>query len=250
VAAVLVLSLIAPARADDASRFALVLGGEAYGLVRASETPRRAASEAHQLVLEAEDVTTPLVSLVTAFAGGKPVKRDLRLSSGAVMRKADDARLVSVKLPALGSGGIADVTLGFAATAVTTQPLLSPAKASAPRPGARITSFRVDLAEMKAIEAPKLDAITITQRPDGSASTSDVTFETAAGGAPPFTAWQRTNGGRPAPRPTRVEYVAADGAAILALMFDRCTPTSVRPMGASGTTRITLTCAGVRARAP
>jgi hypothetical protein len=73
-------------------------------------------------------------------------------------------------------------------------------------------------------------------------TTGDIVFEAAAGGAPPFTAWQK---GRPSPRTVRIEYVGADGAAILSLQLDRCTPSAVVPMGANGTTKITLACASV-----
>jgi hypothetical protein len=107
----------------------------------------------------------------------------------------------------------------------------------------RITAFRVDVSGMQAIEAPKVDAITVTQKPDGSATTGDVTFEVAAGGAPPFVAWSKTS---TKPRALRVEYVGADGTAILKLRLDRCTPSRVLPLGASGTTRITVACAGLR----
>ena len=63
-----------------------------------------------------------------------------------------------------------------------------------------------------------------------------------------FAAWQKANGGHPAPRTVKIEYVAADGAAILELQLERCMPTEVLPQGANGTTRIAMTCGGVRAR--
>lgn len=46
----------------------------------------------------------------------------------------------------------------------------------------------------------------------------------------------------------KIEYVGAVGAAILELQLERCTPAAVVPQGANGTTRVTLTCASVRAR--
>lgn len=229
------------ARADEHTLFALDLSGARHGLVRA------AVSADHKLVIEAPELAPGLVAVIDGFVQGKPVKRDVRLTSGAVARKAEGARLVAVKLPALGSGGAADVELVLAISSLTTQPLLTVKEASAPPPGARIASFRLDLSGMQTIEAPKLDAITITQKPDGSATTGDVTFEVAAGGAPPFVAWHKASAARPTPRSLRVEYVAADGLAIMKLRLDRCTPSKVLPLGASGTTRITLTCGGVRA---
>lgn len=240
-AVVLVLGASRSASADTTGRFALEMSGERYGLVGLKST------EAAQLVVSTQDVTRPLVTLVGAFASGKPVKRDVRLASGAVIRRTNEARLTSVKLPQLGSGGAADVELAFAAAPLATQPLLS-AKESPPLPaGARITSFRVDVAGMQPIAAPKLDAVTLTQKADGSVVTGAIGFEAGAGGAPPFVAWQKSNGGRPGARTVRIEYVGADGAAILELQLDRCTPSAVLPQGANGTTRITLTCASARA---
>jgi hypothetical protein len=240
------------ARADErapASSFALDLAGVRQGFVRATVGPDKSSPSMQRLVLTAQDVAPSLATLVETFAQSKIVKRDIRLTSGAVVRKANDGRLASVKLPALGFGGAADVELGFLVAGVTTQPLLS-AKEAPPSPAsARITGFRVDLTGMHAIEAPKLDAISITQKPDGSATTGDIAIEVAAGGAPPFVAWQKssgTSGAKASPRTMHVEYIGTDGAVILKLQLDRCTPGSVTPLGANGTTRIVLSCAGVR----
>jgi hypothetical protein len=243
-------AVAAQARADGANgnRFALDLGGVRQGFVRATVEPEKTAPAQQRLVLTAQDVAPSLASLVETFAQGKVVKRDVRLTSGAVVRKANDGRLASVKLPALGSGGAPEVELGFVVAAVTTQPLLS-AKEAPPSPAsARIAAFRVDLTGMQPIEAPKLDAITITQKPDGSAITGDLAIEVAAGGAPPFVAWQKSGGvaAKAAPRTMRVEYIDSEGTVILKLQLERCTPSTVTPLGASGTTRITLACASVR----
>ncbi len=248
------------ASSTNGNRFALDLSGVRQGLVRATVGPvgpvepvervepdKRAPAQ-QRLVLTTQEIAPSLASLVQLFAQSKPIKRDVRLTSGAVVRKASDGRLASVKLPALGSGGAAEIELGFVARAITTQPLLS-AKEAPPAPStARIAGFRVDLAGMQAIEAPKLDAITITQAPDGTATTGDVAIEVAAGGAPPFVAWQKSGGAaaKSAPRTLRVEYIDAGGAVIVKLQLDRCTPSSVTPLGANGTTRIKLSCAALR----
>ena len=232
----------ARAEAPAPASFALDLAGVRQGFVRATVGPDKFAPTQQRLVLTAQDVAPSLAALVETFAQSKVVKRDVRLTSGAVVRKANDGRLASVRLPALGSGGAADVELGFVVAAVTTQPLLS-AKEAPPSPAsARITGFRVDLAGMHAIEAPKLDAITITQKPDGVATTGDLAIEVAAGGAPPFVAWQKSGAARPAPRTMHVEYIDSEGAVIIKLQLERCMPASVTPLGANGTTRIVLTC--------
>lgn len=242
-AALLPRSAYADERAPATNRFSLELGGVRHGLVRTVESAEKTPAGAPHLVVVAQDVAASLATLLDAFVQGKPVKKDLRLTSGAVIRKGNDARLVSVKLPALGSGGVADVELAFTVPAITTQPLLSAKEAPPPPASARITGFRLGVAGMPAVEAPKLDAITLTQKPDGTATTGEIAFEVAAGGAPPFVAWQKASSGKPAQHAVDVEYVGGDGNAIFKLRFDRCTPASVRPMGANGTTRITLSCA-------
>ena len=236
------LALAGSASADTTGSYALEMSGERYGLVTLKP-------DAAQLVLTTQDVPRPLVTLVTAFASGKTVKRDVRLASGAIIRRTKDARLVAVHLPQLGAGGTADVELAFTAAPLTQQPLLSvSAKESAPPPAsARIASFRIDVSGLAAIAAPKLDAITLTQKPDGTVTTGTIGFEAGAGGAPPFMAWQKASGGHPQPRTVKIEYVGADGAAILELQLERCAPTTVVPQGANGTTRVTVTCASVRA---
>lgn len=83
--------------------------------------------------------------------------------------------------------------------------------------------------------------------PDGTTVTGAIGFEAGAGAAPPFVTWQRSNGGHPAGRTVRIEYVGADGAAILELQLARCVPTAVVPQGANGTTRIAVTCGALRA---
>ena len=154
-AALATLAVAAHARSDEGARLALDLSGVRYGLVRATPTADKS------LVVTAQDITPALVALVDTFTRGAPVKRDVRLTSGAIVRKTNDARLVSVKLPALGSGGAPEIELAFAASPLTTQPLLS-VKESPPLPAsARIEGFRVDLTGMTAIEAAKVDAIVV-----------------------------------------------------------------------------------------
>lgn len=236
------------ASADDrggpSNRFALDLGGVRHGFVRASVDVEKTASGQQHLVLTAQELTPSLATILDTFARGKPVRRDIRLTSGAVIRKANDARLVSARLPSLGGGGSTDIELGFDAPAITTQPLLS-AKEAPPSPSStRIAGFRVDLTGLSTALAQKIDAVTITQRSDGTATTGEIHLDLAAGGAPPFVAWQKASASKP--RAMNVEYIDAAGAAVLELHFERCTPASVTPMGASGTTRITLACTHLR----
>jgi hypothetical protein len=102
---------------------------------------------------------------------------------------------------------------------------------------------------MAPIATSKLEALLLTQREGaGVVPVGDVTFEVGAGGAPPFTAWEAKAKApqRAAPRAMGVEYVGADGKALVKLVLDACSPVSVTPLGASGTTRIVLRCSGAK----
>src|SRR4051812_46225022 len=73
----------ATARADERARYALDMSGVRYGMVRAT------IERENHLVLGAQEIAPSLVTLVDAFSRGLPVKRDVRLTSGAVVRKAE-----------------------------------------------------------------------------------------------------------------------------------------------------------------
>ena len=226
-----------PAHAEPTNRLALELSGTRVGPVLAKAADR-------QLDVTVSEVTAPVVALASSFTQGRALKRDIRLSTGALVRKTNEAHLASIKYPAMGYGGGADVELVFAASPLTTSPLLS-AKEAPPLPaGQRITDFRIDVPGLDTSEAPKLEAITITQKADGTATTGPITFETKAGGGRTFMAWQKSKG---AARSLHIEYVGAKGAAIMKLDSERCLPTTVLPLGESGTTRVTLTCGSIRA---
>jgi len=239
------------ARADASLRvplgtFLLQLGDAKVGSVRLLEGTREGS-----LVVSSGDVSPAVVSIVEAFVAGKTLKKDLKLSAGAVMRKAEGARLSVVKLPAMGSGGAAEIELDFVAPTVTTQPLLSlKTVAATSTPGARISSFRVDLSSASvssSVPAAKLDAITLTQRPDGVVAPSpELTLEIPTGGAGPVTAWSKVHAAKASPRALGVEYVGADGAAILKVRLEGCVPTSVVPMGASAATRVVVRCVSAK----
>lgn len=244
-------SLATLAHADDhksaLGTFLLQIGETNVGVVRAMELAERPGPSAPNLVLVSSEVTPALGAIVDGFAGSKPLRANARLSSGAVSKKADGARLVSVKLPPVGAGGSTDVELGFVAPSITTQPVLSLKQASArSASGSRIAGFRLAVEGLPSGSASKVAAIAIAQRADGVATTTtpEIAFEVSAGGAPPFTAWLK----KPASRAMHVEYVGADGSTLLKVQLDRCTPTSVTPLGASAATRVTTVCGMVRPR--
>jgi hypothetical protein len=249
VLAFVTLGALGSAHAEDRSSvlgtFLLQIGETNVGSVRAVELAERPGPASPNLVLASTEVTPALGAIVDGFAAGKALRASVRLSTGAVSKKAEGARLTTVKLPSMGAGGPPDVELGFLAPSITTQPVLSLKQASARSPsGARIAGFRLGLDGLPAGSASKIDAIVVTQHADGSVSTAStaIGFEVAAGGAPPFAAWLK----KPASRGMHVEYVGPDGAALLKIQLDRCTPTSVTPLGASASTRITVACAAVR----
>ncbi|MBS2018656.1 MAG: hypothetical protein JST00_37665 [Deltaproteobacteria bacterium] len=237
----LALSVSGLAAADTGGTFLLSMGELQVGTVRATLSPEQAKPAAPNLVMSTTEVTPGVIVIVDGFVGGRALTTNLRLSTGAVVKKADRAKLTSVKLPSMGAGGAPELELGFLAPSVTTSPVLSLKQASAKTPaGSRIESFRVDVAGMPPIVASKLDAIVLVQKEAaGVTPSSDVALEVAAGGATPFVAWSK----KPTPRTTGVEYVGPDGSALVKVKLESCAPSSVTPLGASGTTRVVLRCA-------
>lgn len=227
--------------ADDRSgTFLLSMGELQVGSVRATVAPEQPKPSAPNLLMSTGQVTPGVIVIVDRFVAGRGLQTNLRLSTGAVVKKADRAKLSSVKMPAMGGGGAPEIELGFLAPSITTSPVLSLEQASAKSPnGTRIDSFRVDVSGMAPVTASKLDAIQLVQKEGtGVTPTAEIALEVGAGGAPPFTAWSK----KPAARTLGVEYVGPDGAALLKLKLESCTPASVTPLGASGTTRVVLRC--------
>jgi|GEM_PF-3010752 len=231
-----------------AGTFLLQVGdGLPVGNVRAAELSERAGPPAPNLVLTSAEITPALGAILDGFVAGKALRTSVRLSTGAVVKKAPDARLVSVRLPAMGGGGTPDVELGFLAGALSTQPVLSVKQAGTRTPvGSKINDFRVELTGLPPISASKLEALELIQHDGSVSSPRDVVLEVAAGGAPPFTAWSK----KPAPKVLGLEYVGADGRPLLKLRLDACTPSAVTPLGASSTTRVVLRCAAAAAAKP
>lgn len=245
VSAALSTSLAAHAEDGGAGgRFALQVGEASVGQVRAVEIAEKRGPDAPNLVVTAPEISPALGGLVDGFVAGRALRTAVRLSTAAVVKKSPDARLVTLKLPSMGAGGAPELELGFLASSIATQPVLSLKQASQKSStGGRIATFRVDIAGLPPIVASKLDAITLVQRDGAAAPLADIVLEVAAGGAPPFTAWSKAHAARSSPRPLGVEYVGPDGAPLVALRLDACTPSSVTPLGASGTTRVTMRCA-------
>lgn len=236
-------SITGLAIADDRAggTFLLSMGELHVGSVHASVMAEQAKPSAPNLVMATSEITPGVIVVVDGFVSGRALQTNLRLSTGAVVKKADRAKLSTVKLPPMGGGGASEIELGFLAPSITTSPVLSLKQVSAKTPvGTRIDSFRVDVSGMAPVTASKLDAIQLVQKEGaGVAPTAEIAIEVGAGGAPPFTAWSK----KPAARTLGVEYVGPDGAALLKLKLDTCTPASVTPLGASGTTRVVLRCA-------
>ena len=236
------------ALADDTSRaggtFLLSMGELQVGNVRATMAPEQPKPSAPNLVMATTDITPGVIVIVDRFVSGRPLATNLHLSTGAIVKKADRAKLTTVRLPSMGAGGAAEIELGFLAPSITTQPVLSLKQASAKTPaGTRIDTFRVDVSGMAPVTASKLDAIQLAQKEGaGVIPTTELVVEVGAGGAPPFTAWSKKKD----PRSLGVEYVGADGAALLKVKLESCTPSSVTPLGASGTTRIVVRCASAK----
>ncbi len=230
------------AAADERHAFLLSMGELRVANVHASFAPEQAKPSTPNVIATTTEVTPAVSVVLDGFLRGRALSTNVRLSTDAVVKKADRALLSTVKLPAMGSGGPAEIELGFLAGAITTQPVLSLKQTSAKAPvGSRIESFRVDVTGMAPIAASKIDSLSLAQT-SSVVPTADVALEVGAGGAPPFTAWSK----KPSARALGIEYVGGDGAALVKIRLEGCTPSSVTPLGASGTTRVALRCATAR----
>src|SRR5215212_2483866 len=86
------------AQADDRGAYELRIGGADLGSVRSV-----AGGDPEKTVTIATSAVTPaLVSELRAFYEGKAAQKSLSLHSGAIVKRATEARLSSVKLPGVG----------------------------------------------------------------------------------------------------------------------------------------------------
>lgn len=228
------------AHADTpSSGMAATLGGAHAGWVRSVEgdAPREDGTVA--LALRFDAVSPALAQIVAAWLEGRTLKTDLAVTSAAVLRKADGARIASIRLPALGFGAPEPFAIGFEAMAITSAPRFVPESDRAVPRGDRIAAFRLDVAG-KPAAVVKLGELSLKRGPSGVAPT-ELALEVDAGEARPWIAWGRSG----AAKAIRIDYVAADDRSIVRLALDGCRATAVKPTNGP-TSRVALACASAR----
>lgn len=224
--------LIAVVAADAAAAspadgvLSLRIDGVDVGTVRAT-TAGDAATKKTLTILTSEPTPALLHVLKTFLDGKAPSKQSLVLSSTAVIERANDARLVDVRLPSY-AGGSSDIALVFEAPTVTTSPSLRTASDRAKASTVRLASFRLVLGDLPTTEATRLDSLVIKTK-EGSPLPQSLAFDVPSKDAPALLAWSK----RPTPREGAIEYVSPTGELLLNVKIIGCTPTGATSQGSA-----------------
>ena len=229
-----------PAHADDRGStngaFALVLDGAESGLVRSIPAVRDGKKA---ILISTEQPSAPLLGTVRAFLDGKASKKNLVLSTPAVIQKANDARLVDVRLPSY-AGGANDLALTFEVASTSSSPSLRAASDKAKPAGLKLAGFRLSIGDLPTSEATRLDSVAVKNR-EGASVPSSFTFDVPSRDAPAYLAWAK----KAAPRDGSIEYVSMAGEPILAVKIAGCTASSARIDGP--VTHVVVQCTRARA---
>lgn len=229
-----------PAHAGGSADAALdlTLDGVDSGFVRATTIP---SDGKKSVTITAAEPTRPLIGAVRMFLDGKAPKKgtSLVLSTGAVVQKVSDARLVDVRLPSY-AGNANELLLTFEAASSTTSPSLRAASDRSKPVGTKLAGFRLTLADLPVNEATRLDAISIRNK-EGAAIPGAFSFDVPSKDAPAFLAWSKK--GASSSREGTIEYVSSTGEAILTMKVTACTATSAKIDGP--VTHVAVTCARV-----
>lgn len=226
----LVISLfVVPANA--AGSFQLEVDGARLGIVKSVE----GGEENRPLTIAFGEVTPALSTLVSGFADGRPLAtKKLTLTDGITIKRSQDARLMRVRLPAIGGGGAPDVALSFAALPLVASPWISAKTVSLPAAGSKIADARVDVGA--GIRVAKLSALEITQS-SGKGVVNEITIEGEPGSLPAMSSWAKSK----APRAIAVDYVDADVKTVIKLRLEGCGPRAFVSTPAT----LTVACASI-----
>ena len=217
-----------PASAETTQYQLEIDGASKLGLVKSLE----GGDEGRPLAVTFADVNPGLAAFVSGFAEGKPVASRLAFSNGVHVKRAKEARVLKVRLPAMGEGGSSDVVVSFTASPLQSSPWLSPRSVALPPAGKRITGARVDAGPN--IRIAKISAIEITQS-GGRGVASEITIEGEPGSLPAMATWSKAK----SPRNVTVAYVDVEMTRLVELRLEGCTPKSFVPTPAT----MTLACA-------
>ncbi len=235
-ACALLASASTQADAEDRVAYELRVGGADLGSVRSIQ----GGDPDKTVTIAASDVSPPLVAELRAFYEGKVSQKSLSLHSGAVVKRATEARLASVKLPGVGIGsgpGPAEIDLAFDVGSIKTSPSFTAAseKRSA---SAKISGFHLRVEGLRA-NVHRVDAI-LVKGVGGSTTLPPVSFVIDSVDGPAFQTWQKAKNMR---RDTNIEYTNDKGEALLKVTLQGCTP-SVTPNGP--VMQVVVTCSKIR----
>jgi hypothetical protein len=230
-AAAIVRPGAAAASSSESGALSLRIDGVEVGIVRATTTGDAASTKKTITVLTSEP-TQALLNVVKSFldsgnSKSAPPKRSLVLATGAVIEKANDARLIDVRLPSY-AGGSSDIALVFEAPTMTTSPSLRTASDRAKPTTLKLASFRLSLGDLPTTEATRLDSL-IVKAKEGAPIPQSLAFDVPSKDAPALLAWSK----KPTPREGSIEYVGPTGELLLNVKIAGCTPTSTTSQGSA-----------------
>jgi len=217
----LLVSTTAQAHADEGAAYELRVGGASLGSVRSIN----GGDPDKTVTIAATDISPALVAELRAFFEGKVAQKSLSLHSGAVVKRANEARLSSVKLPVVGTGaGVSppEVDLAFDVGSLKTSPSLS-AASDKRRSAAKISGFHLRVDGLSA-NVNRVDAILVK---GGATTLPPVGFVIDSADAPSFQTWQKAKTTR---RDVNIEYTNDKGEALLKVTLQGCLP-AVTPNG-------------------
>jgi hypothetical protein len=126
--------------AANVGAFLLRVGDTNVGNVHASVASEKSSPSSPNLLVTSSEVTPSVSVLVDGFLAGKTLATSVRLSTPAVVKRTDRARLATVRLPSMGGGGVPEIELGFLAGVITTSPVLSSGRRRRAPPGRASTA--------------------------------------------------------------------------------------------------------------
>jgi len=230
---------------EGGGTLSLRIDGADVGTVR-STTAGGGEGAKKTITIQTSDPTMALLNVVKAYLDGKgPPKRSLVLSTGAVIEKANDARLVDVRFPSY-AGGSNDIALVFEAPTITTSPSLRIASDRARPSTLKLTSFRLALGDLPTTEATRLDSLLVKAK-EGAPVPQGLAFDVPSKDAPALLAWSK----KPTAREGAIEYVGPTGETLLNVKVAGCAPNGTTSQGSAvkidgPVTHVAVSCARVK----
>lgn len=225
-----------PPRSYQRGYFLLSLDGAPSWVKRVED----GAEKQPTLTIDADELTTPEVSLVDQLLSGLTPPRPFVLQ-GLNGKRKGTARLVAVRLPAVGLGAPAPVQLVLATEGVT-KSLFSAEDTPTTARGRAIAGVRASL-DGAPVALSGVEAFALREKAGAAQVQGDVALTVPTSALEPF-----KRGGEKAPHVLALEYVDDQQARVLAMELVGCRLRGpVKPSG-SPTTRLALECTSARKR--